>query len=137
MKLTKSQLRQIIKEEVQKELDENVFGAIKNFLTGEDQLSATDEDTIARRTADLVASGVQKHAAAQQAKKELKAKLLDRMGKMKPEKKYGEHRPNPNAPKTWTDFESERGPKFSEGDSDLQKIWKMRDHARKKKERGY
>ena len=71
MKITKTQLRQIIKEEVQKELDENFLSGIKDFITG-GGLSATDEDIIARRTADLVASGPLKgkeYAAEQQAKK--------------------------------------------------------------------
>ena len=78
MKITKTQLRQIIKEEVQKELDEGFL----DFLTG-GGLSATDEDIVARRTKDLVDSGAKKSDAAEQAKKELKAKSLDRMGKLK------------------------------------------------------
>jgi len=89
MKITKTQLRQIIKEEVQKELDEGFLSGIKDFITG-DQLSATDKDIIARRTQALVDSGAGESEAAEQAKKELKAKSLDRMGKLKAPKDYGD-----------------------------------------------
>jgi len=89
MKITKTQLRQIVKEEILNEVNsskqlQELFGMFGGGL------SATDKDIVARRTQALVDSGAGESEAAEQAKKELKAKSLDRMGKLKAPKDYGD-----------------------------------------------
>ena len=89
MKITKTQLQQIIKEEIQKELDESFLGGIKNFLTG-GGLSADEQRAVDNRTKDILADqpNQRKEDAEKQAKYELKNGKLDKMGKLKgPEKK--------------------------------------------------
>ena len=98
MKITKTQLRQIIKEEVQKELDESFLDGIKDFLTG-GGLTANQERAIKNRTQELMASGPLKgkeYAAGEQAKKDFKAGLLDTMGKLKSSGKSSEPEGEPD-----------------------------------------
>ncbi len=98
MKLTKSQLRQIIKEEIENTLDENFFGGIKDFLTG-GGLTAQEEHALENRTKELMASGPLKgkeYAAGERAKKELKAGLLDKVGKLKSSGKSSEPEGEPD-----------------------------------------
>jgi hypothetical protein len=92
MKITKSELRQIIKEEVQKELDEGFL----DFLTG-GGLSADEQRAVDNRTKQIMADekgALGKSDAMKQAKYELKNGKLDKMGKLKgPEKSSPEERP--------------------------------------------
>ena len=97
MKITKSQLRQMIKEEIAKEInsDENIQEFL-GFLTG-GGLSADEQRAVDNRTKQIMddAKGaVGKDDAIKQAKHELKNGKLDKMGKLKgPEKSSPEERP--------------------------------------------
>ena len=85
MKITKSQLRQMIKEEVQKELDEGLL----DFLTGKG-LTAKQQRAVDNRTEEIMADqpNQSEKDAMKQAKYELENGMLDDMGKLKgPEKK--------------------------------------------------
>tara|TARA_B100000085_G_scaffold223113_1_gene208285 strand:- start:600 stop:959 length:360 start_codon:yes stop_codon:yes gene_type:complete len=91
MKITKSQLRQMIKEEVQKELDEGLL----DFLTGKG-LTANQQRAVDNRTKEIMADqpNQSEKDAMKQAKYELENGMLDDMGKLKgPEKSSPEERP--------------------------------------------
>jgi len=125
MKITKSQLRQIIKEEVQKELDEGLMTdifkdtikSIAAFFTGENQLSADEQNIIKKRSEHWLkeypnAAGGGKAAekwAMATAMSEFRAGELDNQGNIKgPEKKADPgYLKDLGLPKTWSDFADE------------------------------
>lgn len=158
MKITKNQLRQLIKEEIQKELELNegfglvgdalgeVWKVVAGFFTGENQLSADDQETVRKRSEYWLKEYPEAAGGGNAAKKwamsialsEFRAGELDRQGNIKgPEKKADpEYLKDLGLPSTWVDFASEK-PEYNPNDSHLQRIWKAREAERKKKERGY
>jgi molybdopterin-biosynthesis enzyme MoeA-like protein len=80
MKITKTQLRRIIKEEIQRTMDEGFL----DFLTG-GGLTATEDDIVKLRAKAILAQQPNQHKedAIAQATEELKDKKLDRSGNLK------------------------------------------------------